>query len=137
MKKRSIFIFALFVALTGFRGEDRSLEQSNIDVFGSASVKGVKPKIVQMMAGQMIHEGDKAIFIARLVTPDHTCTVTWYKNTKQIKESDRSHLSFNGETAKLEINPVEADDKGTYKVEFKNEYGKDESSAPLAVIVFP
>ncbi|WP_303181692.1 immunoglobulin domain-containing protein [uncultured Butyricimonas sp.] len=135
MKRRIIFI--LFVILTGFSGENGGVEQSNIDVLGSASVKGGKPKIVQRLVGQMVHEGDKATFIAKLETSDRQCTVIWYKNAIQIKESDRFHLSFNGETAKLEINPVEVTDKGEYKVEFKNEYGKDESSAPLAVIKFP
>lgn len=134
MKKRIIFIFTLFVALTGFSGENRIVEQSSTDVLGSTSTKKEKPKLVVRLKSLMLHRGSTAEFATELMVFDKKCTVTWYRNAKILKEDERHKMSFDGQHIKLVIDNLEEVDRGTYKVTVKNEYGTDEGSAELAII---
>ena len=50
-------ICALFFVLTGFNQQERFVEQSNVEIFGSASVVGQKPDITQKLMNVSVNEG--------------------------------------------------------------------------------
>ena len=133
MKKKVIFVFALFLTLTGFRGEERIVEQSNESILGWMSARGEKPKIAQGLHSITVEEGNSAEFTIKLSVLDRTCKVVWYKDARIIKANEVFKISFNGEFARLSISKVDKSYEGTYKVVVKNEYGSDESSAELTV----
>jgi len=57
----------------------------------------------------------------------------WFKGKKQIKDADRYILTNKSQVATLEIDDVNADDDGEYRVVVGNEYGDVEHSFTLSV----
>lgn len=59
----------------------------------------------------------------------------FYRNTKEIKQSESYSMSFNGREARLLISSTTQESSGSYKIVVTSEGGKDESSAELTVEV--
>ncbi len=57
----------------------------------------------------------------------------WFKGKKQIKDADRYILTNKNQVATLEIDDVNDEDDGEYKVVVSNEYGDAEHSFNLSV----
>lgn len=132
MKKKIIFIFALFLTLTGFRGEERIVERSNANIFGRAYASGEKPNINPRLKDTTVPEGGTVEFKVRVYgSPD--LKITWYHNDVVIKISDRFDISWDKTTAKLVIKNVTTKEAGTYTLKVTNEFGEDQSSAELTV----
>ena len=79
-------------------------------------------------------EGDKLIFRCELES-DPAPSVTWYRGSTKLVESDRLKVQVDKQGAKfnvsLTINGVQADDGGSYKVEAKNKSGTANASINL------
>lgn len=133
MKKKVIFVFALFLTLTGFRGEERIVEQSNESILGWMSARGEKPKIAQGLHSITVEEGKSAEFTIKLAVSDGKYEVVWYKDAQIIEADKVFKISFDGEVGRLSISKVDKSYEGTYKVVVTNEYGREESSAKLTV----
>uniref|UniRef100_A0A670HYL6 Ig-like domain-containing protein n=1 Tax=Podarcis muralis TaxID=64176 RepID=A0A670HYL6_PODMU len=59
--------------------------------------------------------------------------VTWYKNNKEIRESDTQRMSFANNVAVLDITNVKVDDSGSYSCEAANDAGSDSCSTEIVV----
>lgn len=135
MKKRIIFIFALFLMLSGFSGENRIVEQNNINVQGRVSASEEALVIVKKLPRQvMVNEGQDVTFSATVSSSDYS--VTWFNNLgDKIENKGRYHLSRDKNTATLRIEKVVPEDSGTYGVRFENKKGQVESRTSLFVVL--
>lgn len=59
--------------------------------------------------------------------------VTWFKNNKEIRESDTHKISFANNVAGLDISNVKVDDSGSYSCEAVNDAGSDSCSTEIVV----
>ncbi|NXO00169.1 TITIN protein, partial [Rhinopomastus cyanomelas] len=59
--------------------------------------------------------------------------ITWFKNNKEIHESNTHRMSFVNSVAVLDILEVKVDDSGTYSCEAVNEVGSDSCTTELVV----
>ncbi len=134
MKKRIVFIFALFLGLTGFGGEGRVVEQSHINFHERVALVDNAPRIVRPLRDLQVSEGAPAVFSTKF-SPSN-CEIIWLDNLGDvIKEKDGIKLSRNNDTAILEIEEVIPEDAGTYRVKFVNKDGEATSTARLFVIL--
>lgn len=59
--------------------------------------------------------------------------VTWFKNNKEIHESNTHRMSFVNSVAVLDILEMKVDDTGTYSCEAVNEVGSDSCTTEVVV----
>lgn len=59
--------------------------------------------------------------------------MTWFKNNKEIRESDTHKISFANNVAGLDISNVKVDDSGSYSCEAVNDAGSDSCSTEIVV----
>lgn len=59
--------------------------------------------------------------------------VTWFKDNKEIRESDTSRMSFANNVAVLDISNMKVDDSGSYSCEAVNDAGSDSCSTEILV----
>ncbi|XP_066996546.2 titin homolog isoform X2 [Anabrus simplex] len=59
---------------------------------------------------------------------------TWYRNGEMVVRSERVTPSWDGRTARLEIEPLEPEDAGVYTCVAENEAGKTSCSAKVEVL---
>lgn len=59
--------------------------------------------------------------------------VTWFKNNKELSESNTVRMSFVNSEAILDITDVKVDDSGTYSCEATNDAGSDSCSTEVVI----
>lgn len=59
--------------------------------------------------------------------------VTWFKNNKELSESNTVRMSFANSEAILDITDVKVDDSGTYSCEATNDAGSDSCSTEVVI----
>lgn len=59
--------------------------------------------------------------------------VTWFKNNKELSESNTVRMSFVNSEAILDITDVKVDDSGTYSCEATNDVGSDSCSTEVVI----
>lgn len=59
--------------------------------------------------------------------------VTWFKNNKEIRESNTHRMSFVNSVAVLDILEMKVDDSGSYSCEAVNEVGSDSCTTEVVV----
>ncbi|NXM71581.1 TITIN protein, partial [Serilophus lunatus] len=59
--------------------------------------------------------------------------ITWFKDDRELKESDKYRMSFVKSLAILQVTEVDIEDSGEYICEAKNDAGKDISSSVVTV----
>lgn len=59
--------------------------------------------------------------------------VTWFKNNKEIRESNTHRMSFVNSVAVLDILEMKVDDSGSYSCEAANEVGSDSCTTEVVV----
>lgn len=59
--------------------------------------------------------------------------VTWFKNNKELTESNTIRMSFVNSEAVLDITDVKVEDSGTYSCEAVNDVGGDSCSAEIVI----
>lgn len=130
MKKRIIFIFALFLMLSGFSGENRIVELS---IQERVSSVGEAPQILVPLKDVLIEEGKTVVFTATVSTSD--CLTVWYQDGVPLSVGERFQFYLKKNVARLTITNVFLKDAGTYTVKFVNRYGEVSSSASLFVVL--
>lgn len=134
MKKKIIFILALFVVFTGFNGKNRIVEQGNVNFHERIALEDHAPEIVTKLKDAQVPEGHYVTFSAEF-TPSG-CDILWINNAGMpMKQGDRVLISLKGNTAKLTIKNLVPSDGGDYKVKISNKHGEVSSTARLFVIL--
>lgn len=59
--------------------------------------------------------------------------VTWFKNNKEVSESNTLRMSFVNSEAVLDLTDVKVEDSGTYSCEAVNDVGSDSCSAEVVI----
>lgn len=59
--------------------------------------------------------------------------VTWFKNNKELHESNTIRISFVNSEAVLDITNVKVEDSGSYSCEAVNDVGSDSCSAEIVI----
>lgn len=59
--------------------------------------------------------------------------VTWFKNNKELNESNTVRMSFVNSEAVLDITDVKVEDSGSYSCEAINDVGSDSCSAEIVI----
>jgi hypothetical protein len=59
--------------------------------------------------------------------------VTWFKNNKELSESNTVRMSFVNSEAILDITDVKVEDSGTYSCEAVNDVGSDSCSTEIVI----
>lgn len=59
--------------------------------------------------------------------------VTWFKNNKELNESNTIRMSFVNSEAVLNITDVKVEDSGSYSCEAVNDVGSDSCSAEIVI----
>lgn len=59
--------------------------------------------------------------------------VTWFKNNKEIRESNKHNMSFVNFVAVLDISDMKVEDSGSYSCEIANDVGSDSCSTEIVV----
>lgn len=77
-------------------------------------------------------EGQTATFHCRVIAASAPI-VTWYKDSKELKQSAKYMKKYNGNDYELTINRVKAEDRGEYVVRAQNSYGAKEEVVFLTV----
>ena len=131
MKKRIVFIIALFLGLTGFNGESRIIEQNSVNFQERVALVGYAPQIVRPLKDLIAPEGSSITFFATVSSSD--CLAVWYKNGEILPVGGRFQFYMKKNTAKLTIVDVFPEDAGVYVVKFQNRYGEAISTARLFV----
>jgi len=60
-------------------------------------------------------------------------TIRWYKDAKEVYQSKKYTMIYDGSIAKLEISPSELSDTAVYRCEADNKVGRVETEAVLTV----
>uniref|UniRef100_A0A8C5TSM5 Ig-like domain-containing protein n=1 Tax=Malurus cyaneus samueli TaxID=2593467 RepID=A0A8C5TSM5_9PASS len=67
------------------------------------------------------------------VTGTPEIKITWFKDDRELKESDKYNISFTKSLAILRVSEVDTEDSGEYICEAKNDAGKDTCSSVVTV----
>lgn len=67
------------------------------------------------------------------VTGTPEIKITWFKDDRELKESDKYRMSFTKSLAVLHLSEVETEDSGEYICEAKNDAGKDTCSSVVTI----
>ncbi|NXD75821.1 TITIN protein, partial [Halcyon senegalensis] len=67
------------------------------------------------------------------VTGTPEIKITWFKDDRELKESDKYSMSFANSIAVLHVTEVETEDSGEYICEAKNDAGKDICSSIVTI----
>ncbi|NXH49300.1 TITIN protein, partial [Dicaeum eximium] len=67
------------------------------------------------------------------VTGTPEIKITWFKDDRELKESDKYRISFTKSLAVLHVSEVDTEDSGEYICEAKNDAGKDICSSVVTV----
>lgn len=59
--------------------------------------------------------------------------ITWFKNNKELNESNTIRMSFVNSEAILDITDVKVEDSGNYSCEAVNDVGSDSCSAEVVI----
>lgn len=126
MKTKILLVFALFLMLTGFYGEDRIVEQSGVNLQEETDDFAPEPIGKPVVFGG-VNASEVIMEIRFKAKPK--AEVTWYHEGKKLKDDSRHELLVNPKssdeyTAILIIRDVEMGDAGMYKVNVKNKYGE-------------
>lgn len=126
MKTKILLVFALFLMLTGFNGENRIVEQNGFNLQTRALDEDRAPAFTQKPTIKQNSYG-AVIFEARFIgTPQPS--VTWYFGSREVKEDSRHKITLKEDngiyTATLEITNPSLEDTGTYKIIIKNNLGE-------------
>uniref|UniRef100_A0A8C8ACC2 Ig-like domain-containing protein n=1 Tax=Otus sunia TaxID=257818 RepID=A0A8C8ACC2_9STRI len=90
------------------------------------------PRIAPVCRGEMDEEGDSARLQCKIKgSPE--IQVTWFKNNKEIRESNTHRMSFVNSVAVLDILEMKVDDSGSYSCEAVNEVGSDSCATEVVV----
>lgn len=101
-------------------------------VFTAKKPKGTAPEITKPLENVTVVEGEPASLECQLKgepQPD----IEWFLDGKQIEESKRIRMNFDGKCCSLTFKPSELDDEGEYKCVARNELGSASSEAELLV----
>uniref|UniRef100_A0A0K0DSV5 Ig-like domain-containing protein n=1 Tax=Strongyloides stercoralis TaxID=6248 RepID=A0A0K0DSV5_STRER len=90
------------------------------------------PIVVEHIKAKTIKVGDSTTISCKFQCHKST-KVLWYKDGKVITSSSEYTQSFDGTTAKLNLNRVTQNNSGIYKAVAKSDYGETESSAKITV----
>lgn len=126
MKTKNLLIFALFLMLTGFNGEDRIVEQSGVNL--QASVDDFGPSPISKPRVYASNQGSDVILEMRFKARPKA-EVIWYHGPDVVREGNRYEMILNTKssdeyTAILIIRELEMGDAGKYKVNVKNKLGE-------------
>ena len=126
MRTKILLVFALFLMLTGFYGEDRIVEQSGVNL--QEEVDGFAPTPIAKPSVYGANGGSDIILEVRFRARPKA-TVTWYHGTKEVKEDSRHEILMRGNssdeyTALLIIRDLKMEDAGKYKAHVNNEFGE-------------
>ncbi|XP_051165305.1 obscurin isoform X5 [Leptopilina boulardi] len=91
-----------------------------------------KPTFMSPIRDQSAEEGEQIKFSAPF-TGNPIPEVTWTKDGKLLKPSDRIMMTCDGKKVGLEINPIEHKDAGVYGCILKNPHGEDTTKAEATV----
>lgn len=67
------------------------------------------------------------------VTGTPEIKITWFKDDRELKDSDKYRMSFAKSLAVLHVTEVETEDSGEYICEARNDAGKDTSSSVVTI----
>lgn len=67
------------------------------------------------------------------VTGTPEIKITWFKDDRELKESDKYRISFTKSLAILRVSEADTEDSGEYICEAKNDAGKDICSSVVTV----
>lgn len=67
------------------------------------------------------------------VTGTPEIKITWFKDDRELKESDKYRMSFAKSLAILHVTEVETEDSGEYICEARNDAGKDICSSVVTI----
>lgn len=88
--------------------------------------------VEKLEQSQLFKKGD-AVQLECKVAGTPTISITWFKNDKEIKESDACSMSFLNSIAALRIYSISLEDVGEYLCQAKNEAGTDTCSCAVIV----
>ena len=75
----------------------------------------------------------EALLECSIAHGDPKCTVTWYKNGKELFANKKYDMSVEDDIAQLVVKDTEFKDGATYEVEVKNKLGKSRSECNVTV----
>ena len=100
--------------------------------FTAKKPTGTAPEIAEPLKDVTVVEGEPATLECELKgepQPD----IEWFRDGKQLEESKRVRMEFDGEVCSLTLKPSELDDEGEYKCVARNELGSASTKAELLV----
>ncbi|KAG1714523.1 Muscle M-line assembly protein unc-89 [Nymphon striatum] len=107
--------------------------ESKADVKIAEEPKGSTPSIIEGLIPQDWCEGKPGKLSAK-IDGEPKPQVKWYKDGKELKNSDRVHMNEKPDgTVSLIIDDVNAGDKGFYELSVSNKNGDVKSTAPVNV----
>ena len=75
----------------------------------------------------------EATFECRIAGGEPRAKVTWYKDAREISESDKYEMTFYEDTASLTVKNTDIKDAGKYKCDASNKHARVETKCNLTV----
>ncbi len=127
MKKKVLFVLALFFILTGFNEESRIVEQSVCHLRVN-DVDGIAPKAVEKPKIIPAEDGSYVTMMARIIAKPKP-TVTWYHGANVIQANPRIEIRMDSigddlYLLTLKIKAPISEDAGNYRINVKNDFGE-------------
>ena len=123
MKKRILFVLALFFMLAGFYGEDRIVEQNGMNLQEKVETEDEVPRVVGKPVARAKEQGKTLLLEVKVSTSVNS--IRWFHNGKEIDVMNKKYnMSFRDNLSTLVIKNVDERDGGIYKVVFKNKAGE-------------
>ncbi|XP_072046919.1 titin-like [Amphiura filiformis] len=99
--------------------------------------EGIKPAFMAIPKGKRVEESHPIhTFEFRLIAAPRP-TISWFKDDSPLEESERFHMSMIADVhlyiVELDIEDIQPEDEGTYRIEAKNKEGQAVASVTLEV----
>ncbi|XP_064466557.1 myosin light chain kinase, smooth muscle-like [Ornithodoros turicata] len=100
------------------------------------NIKGARepPRFVEHLAPEVVISGLSVVLRCKVIG-SQPITVKWYRNRREVKQTPDFRMEYNPESGNvvLTIAEIFPDDQGLYSCKAANEFGEDETSAPVTV----
>ncbi len=98
-----------------------------------ASTEGTAPELVEGLQDVTVLAKHKAVLTCKIAPGKPQSKIEWYKNGKEIRESQHYSFSFEEAKATLTIPEAETSDTGSYMCKASNKLGSVDTECTLTV----
>ena len=94
---------------------------------------GTAPKVIEPLADKTTKAKTETTLQCKIDGGDPVATIHWYKDSKELYDGKKYHLTYDKDVAILRFADTTVNDSGTYRCEAVNKLGRVDTDCKLAV----